>query len=251
MTATRTLARSSCKALALLVAVLGASLTHAEVRLSDNWPSSFTADGRLLPEEKDEGSHLRRSAEKFAETLTAVPPGEAGRPEFNGGFRLHLDGALFYVQPSYFVARDKPGEVCTMAPFEHAPTYQCKEGQRYANSCHLLFLNKDMEPAGSLRLHVDEPYRYFCNAMPALGVGDKSRNELLVTVQYFAIDHKPAASVKEVGSGWQRMTMAVRVKAVDGKIVAEQDDVCLHNPNKIDNVPAARKALQRCHASGH
>jgi hypothetical protein len=40
------------------------------------------------------------------------------------------------------------------------------------------------------------------------------------------------------------------IKAVDGKIIAEQDDTCLGNPNRIDNIPDARKRLAKCIAAG-
>jgi hypothetical protein len=122
----------------------------------------------------------------------------------------------------------------------------CEEGQSYAHSCHLLFLNKVMEPAGSLRLRIDEPYRYSCNAMPAMEAADKSRNELLVTVQYFPIDQKLASKVSAIGSDWKRMTVLVRLRAEGGKIFAEQDDQCLANPNNYGSIQDASTALTIC-----
>lgn len=257
----------------LLVVVLGRPAgmpAYAEIRLSSDWearpacvdigpqPTSPSQQADWLAEiqrgerkpwfvcPQDEGQKVESAAGKFASSLSAAPLSEVTTLNFASGFRLHVDEALFYVQPAMFMARETEGEVCTPAPFKSTPTYMCKEGQRHTSSCHLLFLNKEMEPAGSLRLRIDEPYRYFCNAIPAVGTGDKSRNELLVTVQYFPIDAKPTSNVADVGSGWERMTVLVRVKAVDGKIVAEQDDRCLRNPNKFNTVPDARKALKRC-----
>jgi hypothetical protein len=160
-----------------------------------------------------------------------------------------LDEALYYVRPAIIAPRDREGEVCTPAYQAGAPRYTCQEGQRYYKACHLLFLNKDMQPAGVLRLRVNEPFISFCNAVPATGVGDKARNELLVTFQYFDIDGRAAKTVAELGSGWKRMTVAVRIKEVDGQIVAEQDDRCLGNPNNIDTIPDARKALKACAAA--
>jgi hypothetical protein len=46
------------------------------------------------------------------------------------------------------------------------------------------------------------------------------------------------------------MTVLFHIKAVDGKIIAEQDDTCLGNPNRIDNIPDARKRLSKCMAAG-
>lgn len=183
---------------------------------------------------------------RFADSLNAVPPGKRGEAHLDVGFKLRLIGALYYVSPAMLMARDKEGEACSPDYRPGAAQYMCQEGQRYTHSCHLLFLNKAMEPAGSLRLHIDEPYRYFCNAMPAMGTADKSRNELLVTVQYFPIDQKLASKVSEIGSDWKRMTILVRLRAEDGKIVAEQDDYCVGNPNTFDSVQDARTALDIC-----
>lgn len=194
----------------------------------------------------DETQRMRAASKRFAESLNAVPPGGRGDANFDFGFKLHLDNALYYVAPSMFMARNQDGESCTPDYRPGAAQYMCQEGQRYTHSCHLLFLNKALEPAGSLRLHIEEPYRYFCNAMPAMATADKNRNGLLVTVQYFPIDQKMASKVSESGSDWKRMTILVRLRAEDGKIVAEQDDHCVGNPNTFDSVQDARTALDIC-----
>lgn len=253
--------------LAAAFLALIASTAYAEIRLSRDWERSPSCiggpktagelaavqQGRRSPGvcPPDEVEKLDAAVKRLASSLNAVPPGDVGQARFDLGFQLHLNDLLFYVKPAMFMAVDKPGEVCTPVYLNGPPQYMCREGQRHTNSCHLLFLTKDFEPAGVLRLRIDEPYRYYCNAMPALGTGDKSRNELLVTMQYFAIDDKAASKAGDIGSGWKRMTVLVRVKEVNGKIVAEQDDSCLHNPNSIDTVPDARKALNRCRSGGN
>lgn len=133
-----------------------------------------------------------------------------------------------------------------MVPLPRDLAYQCKEGQRYKDSAHLLFMDSNFKDAGVYKIKIDTPYDVFVNAMPALGIANKARNELLVTVQYFAIDDKGAHSIAEVGEGWKRMTVLLRLKAVDGKIEAEQDDSCLGNPNHYETIAQARSALKIC-----
>lgn len=265
---------NACASLcAVLVGILGCTDSkpaHAKLTLSEDWgkrppcynvgpqPTSLVQQADWLAQVQrgerqpwsvcppGEATKMSNASKQYAEALNAVPRGRRGEAEFALGFKLHIDDALYYVKAAMFMARDKAGETCTPDYRPGADQYTCQEGQRYAHSCHLLFLNTAMEPASSLRLRIDEPYRYFCNAMPALGTGDKSRNELLVTVQYFPIDRKLASKVSEIGSRWKRMTLLVRLRAEDGKIVAEQDDQCLGNPNSFDAVQDARTALDIC-----
>ena len=103
---------------------------------------------------------------------------------------------------------------------------------------------------GFQTIRIDEKYPHFCNAMPAIGVANKSQNELLVTMQYFIPEaHMGATNSTELGRGWTRMTSLIRVKANNGKIEVAQDDSCLGNPNQFDTIAKARKQLQRCAAS--
>lgn len=144
--------------------------------------------------------------------------------------------------------KSRPDEVCTPDNSKSAMPYACLEGQRHTQDCDLFFFDKEFAEVGFLALRINERYQYFCNTVPAIGVGNKAKNELLVTVQYFPIDRKLASKVSDIGSGWQRMNILVRIKSENGKIIAEQDDACLGNPNRIDTVPDARKRLLQCAA---
>ena len=55
-----------------------------------------------------------------------------------------------------------------------------------------------------------------------------------------------ASKISEVGSGWTRMTSLFRLKEDNGRILVEQDDLCLGNPNQIETIPEARKLLKQC-----
>ena len=126
------------------------------------------------------------------------------------------------------------------------PAYQCVEGQRFRKGCHVFVFDEAFKEVGFHTIEIKEAAPYFCNAVLAVGVGDKARNELLVTVQYFFIERKPAAKMSEIGADWKRMTVALRLKAEGGRVLIEQDDRCLGNPNTIDTVADARRRLKQC-----
>lgn len=237
--------RRSLTALGLATCWLAANAT---VSLSKDWPSPYLPNGGLVPDEQYEPAKMDSAAKLAADKRNATLRGDYRKPDFGLGFRLHIGDVKYYIKPAMFMAGSHPQERCTPKRFDNVPIYQCEEGQRYAYGCHLIFLDANFAEAGFHTLAINEPYRYFCNAMPSLGVANKDRNELLVTVQYFPIDRKAASKVSEIGSGWTRMTLLFRVKAVDGKIVVEQDDRCLGNPNRVETIPEARKLLKRCEA---
>lgn len=227
--------------LALLMAGFYAAPGHASVSLSKDWRPER---GKTPLELELETLHGMR--ETAAKKLNAVTNPPFGEPQFDPAFRMHLDDTLYYIQGAMFMPKSRPNEVCAVADFKNTPTYHCKEGQTYAYKSHLLFFNANFEQVGTHQFKINEPFEYYVNAMPAMGIYNKERNELLVTVQYFPTDRIAASKVSDVGAGWKRMTILFRVKAVDGKILVEQDDVCLKNPNTIDTIPDARKQLKQC-----
>jgi hypothetical protein len=240
--------RCALQSALLTSAMFMQAAAFAAIRLADDWPSGFTPEGRLVPRDQYEPSRLRHAAEKLAESLKAPPPGPRGTASYGPGFKLFIDDVKYYIAPATFMAKSKPDEVCTPKDYDNIPTYQCVEGQRLTKHPHVLFFNDKFEPAGAYKLNLNLPYQYFCNTMPALGVADKARNELLVTVQCFNIDRTAARKPSELGDSWKRMTVLFRVKANDGKVVLEQDDTCLGNPNQIETIPDARKRIKRCSA---
>jgi hypothetical protein len=62
------------------------------------------------------------------------------------------------------------------------------------------------------------------------------------------VDRKAASKISDVGSGWNRMTVLLRVQAEGDSVVFKQDDGCLGNPNRIETIPEARKRLKQCEA---
>lgn len=185
-------------------------------------------------------------ADAIIKKLTATPTIDAHN---DIGLRMVIDDVKYYIQPTMFMAKSSPDEVCHRTG--NVLAYQCKEGQRLVEGCHLLFFNAKGEWVGWHSMAINElQYPHYCNAFPAMGVADKSNNELLITMQYFLADGGVAEKVSNIGSNWIRMTSLIRVKANNGKIEVEQDDTCFGNPNKVNTIVQARKLLQRCNA-GH
>ncbi|NMM10650.1 MAG: hypothetical protein HHJ16_10285 [Polaromonas sp.] len=230
--------KSSFAATLVVMICLWQMAAHATVRLSNDWhPQTGVTDIEL------ELELLETEGMIVTNKLNAVVSPPFGEPIFEPAFRLYIDEVTYYIEGAMFMSKSRPDEVCTALG---GHDYKCKEGQNYTHKSHLLFFNGSFNPVGTYQFKINEPYEYFVNAMPAMGVYNKVRNELLVTVRYFPINQKAASKVSEIGSGWRRMTILFRVKAVDGKIEVEQDDTCLRNPNRIETIPDAKKALKAC-----
>lgn len=245
-----------------------AALAQAEIKLSSDWGNQYTCSGSprnpielaevqqgrrprpvciLNESEKVRDAAFRSVAARAADIDISNPP----RLDFwhAMGFKMMLDGRQHYLEPVLFMTKSHPDEVCTPSHFTGQPTYRCDEGQRYTNDCHVLIFNDKFEEVGYHRIEVKEPYQFFCNTVPAIGVGDAANNLVLVMVQYFPIDRKHASTIAEVGQGWNRMTVALRLKLQeDGRVRITQEDGCLGNPNRIDTIPDARRQLRRCAA---
>jgi len=87
--------------------------------------------------------------------------------------------------------------------------------------------------------------RTWCNGTDGLG-RVKGQDALLVPVSYYLTDKKLAKKIKDIGDGWRHITVLLRLKQQNGRVVIEQDDSCLGNPNHFPDIPSARKALQKC-----
>ena len=199
---------------------------------------------QLIQIESGEPFSLSELAQPVVKGINAAP---SQGQIFDVGLVLMVDGLKYYIKPAMFMAKSKPDEICT--PTGDVLAYQCKEGQRFAKGCHLLFFDSKGKWVGWSTLQINEKKSpHYCNAMPAMGVFNKDKNELLITSQYFLIDSSGAKKIADVGSGWFRMTSLIRVTDNHGKIEIEQDDACLGNPNQLDTISKARKQLQRCAA---
>lgn len=230
-----------------------ASTASAAVELSTDWSRKHLPNGDgVVPDDPNEiASEKLYSARAESSIRRAAARDRTGRTEREFepalSFKLKIDNKQHYLAPVRFMSKSQPGELCTPTPFKNTPTYMCDEGQRHTQDCHLFIFNDRFEEVGYHRIAIRESFPLFCNAIPAVGVGNKDANELLVTVQYFSVERKPASKASDMGQGWRRMTVAVRLSpTTDGKVLIEQQDPCLQNPNRIESIPDAREVLRRC-----
>jgi hypothetical protein len=219
----------------LIIVFCTLSIAHAEVS--------------ILGDTSDQESDITyKFAKKQVEVINAVP---RRKPQVEplASARLLIDGENYTLFSFTFMAKKNPDEVCTESKKSNDRSYRCVEGQPDVDGCHLMFFDAQGKSVGFHTMKIKEKFPHFCNAMPALGVAKKANNELLVTMQYFIPEALQGLPVTPTGGGWFRMTSLFRVKAVNGKIEVEQDDACLGNPNRIDNIPEARKRLRQCSAT--
>lgn len=193
-----------------------------------------------------EVDRLENAARLAIATLSAEPSGKVGDADLGLSHKLYIDKKKYYLQPAIFMAKQLPGDVCTPASHGNR-SYQCAGGQRYRKDCHVLVFNDKFEAVGYQRIDAKETSQFFCSVVLAVGVGDATNNLVLATVQYFPIDRKPASTIAQVGQVWRRMTVALRLKLQeDGRVLITQEDGCFGNPNSIDTIADARRALRRC-----
>ncbi len=233
---------------ALLVCTVG--LVHGETRLSTDWSSDVNQDGTSKPHDESDGTRFDEASDATSFRRDAVARhGLRDSLRLKFGFKLFLNETKFFLRPAAFMSKSRPDEVCTPTSGPGLK-YQCNEGQRLTSDCHLMFFDDKFAEAGFNTVKVNEPYKFYCNSVVGVGVRGEGSDDLLVTVQYFPIDQKLASKPSEIGMGWNRMTVLFHIKAVDGKIVAEQDDTCLGNPNRVDNILDARKRVAKCATAG-
>jgi hypothetical protein len=241
--------------------LLAFSNAFTDIRVSRDWGSGLRPDGSLIPDSLDELGRLQNAAARAVLKINALPDtlpsGFISRRRHIGfgiglyyqlGHKLFIDSMTYYLQPMTFMAKSHPDEVCTPVPFpsNSMPTYQCKEGQRETHSANIFIFNSEFEQVGYHKIHINQPWPLWCNSVLGVGSGDKKKNEVLVTVQYFPVDKKVYKKKGEIGSEWERMTVLLRVSVSNGKVNLEQDDRCLGNPNQIESIPDARKKLKQC-----
>lgn len=231
--------------LVLLGNLLLITSISAKIEINLKWDARWV-NGKRIPSGMHEIDKLEDSTTSAALKRNATPLGGRGVADPEIGGKMFLDGKKYYIAPVLFMGRSRPEEVCTPADYVNTPTYQCEEGQRYTHGAHIFIFDSTFQEVGYHLIRINQPWPFFCNSVPSVGTGDKKRNEMLVTVQYFPVDRKAANKVSNIGTGWARMTVLLRVQEKDGKMVLEQDDTCLGNPNQFESIPDARRRLKQC-----
>lgn len=229
---------------------LASSTGHAELRLSNDW-KRFNEDGTPVSLHEREVAKLDVANWASLRKRIATPlnaDGKSGNMFFGQGYRMFFDGELNYATVLGFMPKMQPDEVCNIQRETSKPTYRCEQGQRYTLACHLGLYNAKFEEAGWHTVTIRESQPVFCNAVPAMGRYDSKHNDLLLIIQYFGLDEPKVATTRsEIGSGWQRMAVRLKLsRDQDGRFSVEQDDSCLGNPNVIDTIDDARRKLRQC-----
>lgn len=218
--------------------------SYSQISLSSDWNRhDQTAEGADVA--AWESSKVKEAWIKSARTRGATK--DLAYVYSRLGYRMHFDGALLYAQPIRFMHKKSPGEICTVQDYVRHPTYLCEEGQRHLVACHLAIYDAHFRESGWKTLNINESMPIYCNDVLAIGVSGRSKNELLLTVQYFPVDGMMAGSIHKIGAGWRRMTILLNLsRLANGQVVIEQDDSCLGNPNEIVTIPDARAKLRKC-----
>ncbi|WP_156943175.1 hypothetical protein [Pseudogulbenkiania sp. MAI-1] len=114
--------------------------------------------------------------------------------------------------------------------------------------CAVFLHDKSLNPITSLKIDLPENnHGTWCNGTYGLGSAGKGVDGLLVSISYYLTGEKPAQRPQDIGEGWRYMTVLLRLeKTADGKVRLVQDDRCLGNPNRYEDIPTARKRLSIC-----
>ena len=130
---------------ALLACVIG--LAHGEVRLNTDWPYK-RRDDASDPLVQNEGERFRNAADAASYPRDAVAShGLHHSMRRLSGFKLFVNETKYFLQPSKFMTKSRPNEVCTPTSGPGL-TYQCEEGQRLTSDCHLIFFDAKFVEAG-------------------------------------------------------------------------------------------------------
>lgn len=112
--------------------------------------------------------------------------------------------------------------------------------------CSLFIYDENLKQAAKHDINLNEANgRTWCNGVRALA-RVKGKDALLFSLSYYLTDKPLAKRAQDIGDGWRYMTVLLNLREQNGKVVIEQDDACLGNPNAFKDVAAARKALVSC-----
>ncbi|MEJ5210884.1 MAG: hypothetical protein WHV61_05580 [Burkholderiales bacterium] len=115
--------------------------------------------------------------------------------------------------------------------------------------CALYVFDRDLNRLAALRIDLPEAdHHTWCNGIHGIGSAGGGIEGVLVSLSYYLTDKPPAKRVEDIGKGWRYMSVLIRFEERDGKLVLRQDDSCLGNPNRVSEIPVARKVLARCGA---
>ncbi|MFY7913934.1 MAG: hypothetical protein ACOVPA_04635 [Rubrivivax sp.] len=245
--------------IACLGLVLWLANAFGQVRLSGDW-ADYTprrdALGFPVPLPGDERESVKLDRAVAGSALSRAGSAYGDRDE-NGQqrllyvedrpFKLYWKERLYYIAPVVMMTRSADGRIC--APKGNPGSrefFLCEDGRRYTRDCHVFLFDSNFKEVAYQRIDVREPGPIFCDVVLSIGVVDRASNELLLTFAYSQLDFAPADKRSHGISSSVDMTVRMRLREDGGRVHFEQDDRCLGNPNRIEDVPTARAVLKRC-----
>jgi len=113
--------------------------------------------------------------------------------------------------------------------------------------CALYVHDLNLNKVTALKINLPENHHgTWCNNITGIGAAGKGREGVLVSLSYYLTEAPLAKQPADIGKGWRYMTVLIRFAQQDGKLVLTQDDACFGNPNRLEDIPSARKALNQC-----
>jgi hypothetical protein len=206
--------------------------------------ADISLDGKFpWDENNDRTEELPKNGEPVIDAISEylVKKGIKDDIRWGGIFHMMWNGQTYYTAGTYYVTKEQLDSYQYQAATHNkVPPLPgggvCSVFVTDANFTHLSQWDIKLPEAGG---------RTWCNGIDGIG-RVKGQDALLVPVSYYLTDARLAKKIENIGDGWRHITVLLRLKQVDGKVVIEQDDRCLGNPNRYPDIPSARKALQKC-----
>jgi hypothetical protein len=158
-------------------------------------------------------------------------------------FRMRWNDRTFYIAGSQYRSREQ-NEAGDAALAKNKHSGPIAGG----GICALFIYDENLKQAAKHDIKLTEANgRTWCNGVLALARA-KGQDALLFSLSYYLTDKPLAKKAQDIGDGWRYMTVLLKLSEKDGKVVIDQDDSCLGNPNQLKDVAMARKALSACSA---
>lgn len=156
-------------------------------------------------------------------------------------FHMRWNGQTFYIAGVQYLSKEESASI-----HKSVVTKTSSQPLPGGGVCTLFIYDENLKQVAKHDVKLNEASGHtWCNDARALA-RVKGQDALLFSVSYYLTDQPLAKRAQDIGDGWRYMTVLLRLRQQDGKVVIEQDDTCLGNPNAFKDVAAARKALSAC-----
>lgn len=218
-----------CAALCLF-----ASHTKAEIRLDDNFPWTEEQVGFRFAGVNYFAAAIDRDqvaqglqSEKFYATLHF--------------FRMLWDERTFYVAGVQYSSKEQnAARDAALARGKHSGPIAG------GGICAFFVYDANLKQLAKHDIKLNEANgSTWCNGVRGL-TRVKGQDAVLYSLSYYLTGKPLAKRPEDIGKGWRYMTVLLRLREQDGKVLVEQDDSCLKNPNLYGDLATARKALSGC-----